>query len=81
MNWNTGMNEPKSPWSMTKEGEEILPQDIRAYFLKHEKMVEPLQIQFSEEDFIGHRDGDGIIVLPEDWQDARMSGFQGQAAL
>lgn len=63
---------PKTPWSMVEEGGEITPQMMREYFLKKEKEIKPLEIDYAEDDFIGRRDIDGIIVLPEDWQDAEV---------
>lgn len=65
-------HKPKSSWSEVQEGEVISNQRIRDYFLRHEDTVEPLQINFTEEDFVGHRDSDGVLVLPEGWQDAEI---------
>ena len=61
---------PKSPWAQVDEGEEITLKSISDYFEKYEDRILPLEINYSEEDFVGHRDSDGILVLPEDWHDA-----------
>ena len=62
-------HKPKSPWSEVQEGDEITIQRIQEYFQKYEHTVEPLHINFTEADFIGHRDADGVLVLPEEWHD------------
>lgn len=61
---------PKSPWSMVDEHEEIPIDSIRLYFVNNLTEISELEMNYSEEDFIGRRDDNGILVLPEDWQDA-----------
>ena len=64
---------PNSPWSkvyIDGQHHTTIPVDlIRDYFRKHEKEVRDVQLSFSEEDFIGRRDEDGLLVLPKDWDD------------
>ena len=62
-------HKPKSPWAEVKKGEVITIQSIHDYFLTQEDAIEPIQMNYTETDFVGHRDSDGILVLPEDWHD------------
>ena len=65
-------HKPKSPWAETQEGEEITVQHIKDYFIKSEEPIVPLVINYTEEDFIGHRDSNGVLVLPGGWNDAEI---------
>lgn len=47
---------------------EIPLQTIQEYFSKMDVLTEPT-IMYSEDDFIGHRDADGVLVLPKEWDD------------
>lgn len=62
-------HKPKSPWAMVNSGEEITIDSIKSYFAEKEKDLDQIELDFSDEDFVGHRDKDGILVLPEDWED------------
>lgn len=62
-------HQPKSPWNQTGEGKEIPIETIKSYFEKHENEIGPLDIHFSNEDFIGQKNADGVLVLPQDWAD------------
>ena len=62
-------HKPKTPWSEVQIGEEITTKLIYDYFVKNEEKLGPLEIHYTENDFVGHRDSDGILVLPEDWHD------------
>lgn len=41
---------------------------IQGYFSELEELS-PMTKQFKEDDFIGYRDSDGVLVLPKDWDD------------
>ncbi|MCR5425855.1 MAG: DUF4065 domain-containing protein [Lachnospiraceae bacterium] len=64
---------PNSPWSkvyVDGQHHTVIPVDlIREYFIEHEKEVGDIQLSISDEDFVGRRDADGILVLPKDWDD------------
>ncbi len=62
-------HKPKSPWAGTREGAEISIESIRQYFIENEDEIKPLEISFTEDDFVGHRDENGVLVLPKEWQD------------
>lgn len=42
---------------------------IKEYFDHHVPVIEPLDIAFSDKDYIGYHDSDGYLVLPEEWDD------------
>ena len=66
-------HDPKGLWArFYKPGEKniVIPQrEIKQYFAEHEKELKDLELSFSEDDFIGYRDKDGYLVLPEGWDD------------
>lgn len=62
-------HKPKAPWSLVPEGSEISVKSIKDYFVSHEPAIAPLELDFTDDDFIGQRDADGLLVLPGDWQD------------
>lgn len=62
-------HKPDAPWDGVPEGKEIPIQKIKAYFIENVEKLSPVEIDFSEEDFVGHRDSDGVLVLPEEWVD------------
>ena len=62
-------HKPKTPWSSVNVGDEITKDNIKSYFDEKEKPLDQVDLVFTEEDFVGHRDKDGILVLPEDWKD------------
>ena len=58
-----------APWSKVEEGD-VIPIDlILQYFQENEDSVQPLQIVYDEDDFVGQRDAEGYLVLPKDWRD------------
>ena len=62
-------HKPKSPWAVTENNAEIKREIIKEYFDKNEKEIEPFMIEYTDDDFIGYRDNDGVLVLPEEWND------------
>lgn len=62
-------HKPNSPWDGVTEGDEISVQKIKTYFVDNVEELSPIEIDFSEDDFVGRRDSDGVIVLPEEWVD------------
>ena len=65
-------HKPKSPWAEVQEGEEITVKRIQDYFINNEEPIVPLELNYTEEDFIGHRDSNGVLVLPGGWNDAEI---------
>ena len=63
---------PSGPWAKVyREGERNIPipvESIQEYF-EGVSPIEPVNIDFSEDDFIGRRDADGYLVLPKGWDD------------
>lgn len=60
-----------SPWNQIFDGSphQIIDQKtIRDYFKKN-KPLPTFSINPKPDEFIGHRDKDGILVLPKDWDD------------
>ena len=74
-------HKPKSPWSEVNEGEEISTNRIRDYFLKNEPEIGPLELELSEDDFIGRRDSNGILVFPEGWNDEEVYNLVGKSQI
>lgn len=64
-----------SPWDLVyQDGHthtEIPLDSIQSYFNENDDLS-PSVRQFKESDFIGHRDKDGILVLPKDWDDGEI---------
>lgn len=64
-----------TPWAQVyQEGQihvEIPLRLIQNYFSTLEALM-PAEKYFSESDFIGYRDENGILVLPKDWDDESM---------
>lgn len=64
-----------SPWSKSYRGShtrnEIPVSVIQSYFSEHEGL-NPATKQFKDDDFIGYRDEDGVLVLPKEWDDGEV---------
>ena len=60
---------PKSPWDQTQKDAEIKTNLIKEYFKLSEKQIDPLNIHFNDEDFVGSRDKEGVLVLPKELAD------------
>lgn len=62
-----------SPWDKVyecgKQHIEIPISMIKEYFSKEIKDIPPVEIDISDDSFIGYRDKDGYLVLPGDWDD------------
>lgn len=62
-------HKPGSPWEQyyREEAHDTVIPDfaIKAYFETQEKLLEPFNAEFCEEDFVGYRDSDGCYVLPK----------------
>ena len=64
-----------SPWSQVyKKGVQniIIPTSVMKEYFKDAERIEPLQLEYDEDDFIGYRDKDGYLVLPADWDDEQI---------
>ncbi len=61
-----------SPWDQVyrpnQSNIEIPLETIRNYFADYGDLGQETK-QFKDEDFIGYRDADGLLVLPKDWDD------------
>ena len=45
----------------------IIPvQLISEFFKKNESIIQPLELDYTEEDYAGQRDSEGVLVLPEE---------------
>lgn len=64
-----------SPWDQVYQANhahiEIPLPVIQDYFSEVE-ILAPATKQFKESDFIGYRDGDGVLVLPKEWDDGEV---------
>lgn len=64
---------PQSPWARVyKENEQhiVIPNNlIKEYFDSHVEEIKPIELNLSEEDFIGHFNENGVLVLPKEWDD------------
>lgn len=64
-----------SPWDQVYEPNkahvEIPLPVIKEYFADAEGL-DPATKEFKESDFIGYRDGDGVLVLPKEWDDGEI---------
>lgn len=63
---------PGSPWddAYTPNVAHIIisVDSIKKYFLEQDDIVLS-ERKFTEDDFVGYRDKDGILVLPKEWDD------------
>ena len=62
-------HKPGGPWAQSYNGNlfATIPNDlIEEYFSKHD-VLEPLELDLSECEVIGHRDNDGYLVLPKEY--------------
>ncbi len=66
-------HKPKTPWDQVYDENsmhtEIPIRIIKEYFEKNVAPVKNAEIQFSDDDFVGRRDEDGILVLPKEWDE------------
>lgn len=64
---------PKSPWSQVYKPNVqhvvISVPLITDYFNKNVEELHSAELNLSEDDFVGYRDSDGILVLPKEWDD------------
>lgn len=63
---------PGTPWAQVyRDGERDIqiPVSIMRDYFENAPPLTNVEIQFSEDDFIGYRDKDGYLVLPKDWDD------------
>ena len=62
-----------TPWRRRyKEGQKhtLIPVEVISdYFKSNEQAAEPFNPSFSEDDFVGYRDEDGVLVLPRELDD------------
>lgn len=61
-----------SPWDQTyREGRAhlVIPLSVMEEYFSGMEELKPAEKRFRESDFIGWRDGDGVLVLPKDWDD------------
>ena len=60
----------KSPWDQTYEegkNHKVIPKSlIHQYFVETVLDIEPVKSNYTEEEFIGYRDENGILVLPKE---------------
>ena len=62
------------PWDRAYQGgklhTEIPVSSIRDYFTRKEaKKLTPLELNLTDEDYIGYTDENGVLVLPAEWND------------
>lgn len=65
---------PNGPWDeVHHKGERhtaIPISSIRAFFSRPDaKQLHPLELNFTNDDFAGYRDSNGMLVLPREWND------------
>ena len=64
---------PNGPWDKAYEPgnlrTEIPVQLIKDYFENHVDPIRPIELNLDSDSFVGYRDSDGYLVLPEDWDD------------
>lgn len=61
-----------SPWDQVYQGNHTrieIPLDIIQNYFAQQQDLQPAEKQFKESDFVGYRDGDGVLVLPKEWDD------------
>lgn len=62
-----------TPWERLYDSGSLhveIPQSmILEYFKKKEKPIEPVNIPEDEMEFVGYRDKEGYLVLPQEWAD------------
>jgi uncharacterized phage-associated protein len=54
-----------APWSLTEKGQVISAEDIKSYFQKYDEAPR-FRLDWQNLEFEGHRNADGILVLPAD---------------
>lgn len=57
-----------TPWDNVNQSEVIPKESMEAFFRKTETTCQPKE--YREECFVGHRDEEGILVLPKEWNDS-----------
>ena len=62
-------HKPNTPWDKTQNETEIAISLINDYFVKYEEPIKPIEIDMSDDGFIGYHDDSGVFVLPEEWRD------------
>lgn len=64
-----------SPWSQTYQKNKPhakIPQPMIQRYFANLGALDAEQKQFNENDFVGYRDSDGILVLPKEWDDGEI---------
>lgn len=56
-----------TPWDNVNQSEVISKESMEEFFKERETTCQPKE--YSEECFIGHRDKEGFLVLPKEWDD------------